>query len=309
MKVLKLNLTEKPACFCLLLLFIVLTSLSYARTAASADPPAIYVVNYPLKYFAERIGGNRVKVVFPVPPDIDPAYWEPEIAVITQYQKADLILLNGAGYAKWTKMVNLPRSKVVDTSRRFKNQYVMSDKVVTHSHGPEGEHAHEALMFTTWLDFKLAAKQAEEVCKAMIRKRPGLKKEFIANLGSLQKDLLMLDARLESIVSKNSSLSLIFSHPVYDYLIKRYKVNARSVHWEPDKNLTAEQIEELREMIQSRPAGWMIWENDPTPESVEKLKAMGVKITVFKPCANIPDSGDFMSVMKENLDNMESVYR
>ena len=35
----------------------------------------IYVVNYPLQYFAQRIGGDNVDVFFPAPSGVDPAYW------------------------------------------------------------------------------------------------------------------------------------------------------------------------------------------------------------------------------------------
>ena len=90
--------------------------LLYAACPVSAAPPLnVYVVNYPLKYFAERIGGGEVKVTLPVPVDVDPVYWTPRIAEIGAYQQADLILLNGAGYAKWVNTVSLPRSKTVDT--------------------------------------------------------------------------------------------------------------------------------------------------------------------------------------------------
>jgi ABC-type Zn uptake system ZnuABC Zn-binding protein ZnuA len=39
-----------------------------------ASPPeefTVYVVNYPLQYFAERIGGEHVTVVFPAPADVE----------------------------------------------------------------------------------------------------------------------------------------------------------------------------------------------------------------------------------------------
>ena len=38
----------------------------------------VYVVNYPLAYFAERIGGDLIRVEFPAPSDVDPAYWTPD---------------------------------------------------------------------------------------------------------------------------------------------------------------------------------------------------------------------------------------
>ena len=58
--------------------------LCLALPSASADGSmSVYVVNYPLKYFAEKIGGPHVKVTLPVPPDVDPVYWIPSIANIT----------------------------------------------------------------------------------------------------------------------------------------------------------------------------------------------------------------------------------
>ena len=71
-----------------------------------ASPPAaakivVYTVNYPLAYFAERIGGGGVTVEFPAPEEIDPAFWKPAPEIIAAYQTADVILLNGAGFARW----------------------------------------------------------------------------------------------------------------------------------------------------------------------------------------------------------------
>ena len=39
----------------------------------------IVSVNYPLNYFAQRIGGNQINAVFPLPADVDPAYWQPDV--------------------------------------------------------------------------------------------------------------------------------------------------------------------------------------------------------------------------------------
>jgi hypothetical protein len=59
-----------------IILIIIVYSSQYS---AAAGPLNVYVVNYPLKYFAERIGGEHVKVEFPAPADVDPAYWNPDL--------------------------------------------------------------------------------------------------------------------------------------------------------------------------------------------------------------------------------------
>jgi zinc transport system substrate-binding protein len=291
-----------------LLTFILLIVGVSVQNSDAAGPLNVYVVNYPLKYFAERIGGDHVRVKFPVAADVDPAYWNPDLADIAAYQQADLILLNGAGYAKWVANVSLPRSKIVDTSRKFKNRYIYTEEVATHSHGAAGEHAHEALAFTTWLDLEFAAQQAGAIAAALSRKRPELRNRFQSNLEALVTDLKGLDRDIQTMVSKNPAIPLIVSHPVYDYFTKRYGLNVVSVHWEPDEVLHNSQLRELKGILQQHPAKWLIWEGPPVPASVAKLKTLGVDSLVFDPCGNVPDSGDFMTVMRHNVEDLRRAF-
>lgn len=289
-------------------IFAVLVSTSTAGSGAS-DKLTVYVVNYPLKYFAERIAGDHARVVFPAPADVDPAFWMPDIKTILEYQTADFILLNGARYAKWVSKVSLPRSKMLNTSSKFKDQYITMKEAVTHSHGQGGEHAHENVAFTTWIDFTLAAKQAKSIADALGRKRSALRETFQKNYKALEEDLLTLDQALEAIVSKDVSKSFISSHPVYDYFARRYGLNIKSVHWEPDKVPGDTQWMELQSILKTHPADWMIWEGNPMKKSVERLKSIGINSIVFDPCGNVPDKGDFLSVMRQNIENLKSAYK
>jgi zinc transport system substrate-binding protein len=278
---------------------------------AGSDPATklnIYVVNYPLMYFVERIAGDNATVVFPAPASEDPAYWMPDAETVSDYQRADLILLNGANYAKWVKKVTLPQFRLVDTSASFKDQYIETAEIVTHSHGPEGDHAHEAVAFTTWIDFDLAAKQARAIAEALVRKKPDLRGVLGENYATLEKALMTLDRDIKEIVSKNRHQPLIASHPVYDYLARRYGLNMRSVHWEPDEIPGDAQWIDLHGILKDHPATWMIWEGDPLEASVETLKSMGINSLVFDPCGNVPEQGDFMSVMRQNIENLKMAF-
>ncbi|NIO04198.1 MAG: zinc ABC transporter solute-binding protein [Proteobacteria bacterium] len=274
-----------------------------------SDKLTVYVVNYPLKYFAERIAGDHTTVVFPAPADQDPAFWMPDAKIISDYQSADLILLNGANYAKWVGKVSLPQFRLVNTSASFKDQYIETAEIVTHSHGPEGEHAHEALAFTTWIDFSLAAKQAKAIAQALSRKKPALRESFDRNYRALEKDLMTLDRDIKEIVLRDPSKPLVASHPVYDYFASRYGLNIRGVHWEPDEVPSREQWVELRDILKDHPAKWMIWEGDPISEPVERLKTLGMDSLVFDPCGNIPERGDFLAVMQQNVENLKIVFQ
>jgi zinc transport system substrate-binding protein len=272
------------------------------------DRLTIYTVNYPLKYFAEQIAGDHARVVFPAPTNVDPSHWAPDAKEISDYQKADLILLNGANYAKWVNKASLPQSRLVDTSSSFKEQYIHTKEGITHTHGTEGRHAHENLAFTIWLDPTLAVRQAEAITKAFSQTKSELRNTFQNNYGVLKKDLLTIDREINEIVALNRVLPLIASHPVYQYLSKRYGLNMKSIHWEPDEIPTEKQWRELTDILKDHPAQWMIWEGKPKQTVVDQLKSMGINSVGFSPSANVPEQGDFLSVMQKNVQNLKLIF-
>lgn len=270
--------------------------------------PSVYVTNYPLKYFAGRIAGAHAKVVFPAPKNVDPAFWVPDLEAIQGYQQAKLILLNGAGYEKWIDQVSLPQLKVVDTSSEFKSQYIKLAEAFSHTHGPGVEHTHGETAFTTWLDFKLAEWQAEAVAEALRRLHPQLAQSVAENYGALKRDLAALDRQMKEIVAHDPQKPLIASHPVYQYLAQGYGLNLRSLHWEPDTPPSEEQWAELKRLLQEHPAKWLLWERTPLADTVTQLQRLGVSSLVFDPCANVPPHGDFLSLMRQNLENLKPAF-
>ncbi|MFA9562783.1 MAG: metal ABC transporter substrate-binding protein, partial [Nitrospirota bacterium] len=199
--------------FCLLIL--VLGFPLIAESGPQHTQPIVAVTNYPLQYFTERIVGDHIEVIFPIPSDVDPAFWIPKPSGVLAFQSADVILLNGASYSKWLDKVTLPRRKFVNTSQLFKDRYIQVQNVTTHRHGPQGKHAHAGLAFTTWIDFQQAIQQAKAVFNAVVNLTPQYEKPFEANFLDLKNDLLALDQRLEQIVANNRGRPLAASHPIY----------------------------------------------------------------------------------------------
>ena len=277
------------------------------RSAPQAGDPAtpllVYAVNYPLQYFAERIGGEQVEVVFPAPAGVDPAYWSPSVEVVSAYQQANLILLNGAGYARWVTRASLPRAAIIDTGVAYADRLIPLEHALTHVHGPEGAHVHGTLAFTTWLDPTLAIEQARAVALAFERARPAHTQSFRLSLNALAAELTELDRRLAAVAEKLGSEPLLFSHPVYQYLIRRYQLNGQSLHWEPD---AAPDLDELKRALEDHSARWMIWEAEPLPETITALDDAGIASVVFAPCAQAPDTGDLLSEMRRNVSRLEA---
>jgi len=264
----------------------------------------VYTVSYPLQYFAEVIAGDDLEIVFPAPPDLDPADWTPDVDTLLDYQAADLILLNGAGYAEWTKGVYLARSRLLDTSAGFKDRLIaeQSDQV-PHVHGPTGaEVKGAAVAFTTWLDLSLARAQAEAVRDAMVARWPDHGAAFAQRHAVLDAELAMLDAALSEALTPLRGRHVLASHPVYQYLERRYGLGLTSFHWEPDSTPPPEEWAALDALLGRRAATVMLWEGEPTPETRAALQARGLRVAVFPTLSNRPPEGDFASRLRAAID-------
>jgi zinc transport system substrate-binding protein len=268
----------------------------------------VYTVNYPLQYFTQRIAGEHARVMFPAPADVDPAFWMPDRETVSDYQRADLIVLNGAAYARWVTKVSLPGRKQVDTSKAFEHGLITVEDSVTHSHGPSGEHSHAGRAFTTWLDFHQAVQQAEAIAEALSSKLPEHQPEFEKNLAALRTDLMRLDLELQQTVAGKPRQLLFASHPVYHYLARRYELHIQDMVWEPDDMPSDQQWLQLRLAQERFPAVWMLWEKQPIAEIAQQLDSTGISVAVFDPCANRPASGDFLSVMQDNIANLKRAF-
>ena len=272
-------------------------------------PATAYAVNYPVAYFAQRLAPDELQVVFPAPPAVDPAFWKPAPEVIGQFQEAGVILLNGAGYARWVQHATLPRSRIVVTADGCRASFLPAPTAVTHQHGPGGEHAHGDTAFTTWLDLRLAACQASHVRDALVRLSPAQGAAIKARFDALEGELTQLDRRLRAGSNTWRDKPMLASHPVYQYLADAYSLHIEALHFEPDVALTPEDLQALDILLQRHPSTLMLWEAQPQAETEKQLRERGVRIVVFEPLAQAPGDGDFLMRMTQNIDRLTCATR
>jgi zinc transport system substrate-binding protein len=299
---------------CVVVYVMVLAGCRGVGTERAAPSPqsideklVVSTVNYPLAYFAGRIGDDLVEVRFPAPADMDPALWSPDAETIAEYQKADLILLNGANYARWVDRASLPKSKVVNTSAAFADRLIPMEGTVTLGHGPEGEHEPPGLASTTWLDPQLAIEQAQSVTRALIALRREREGEFNEHYVALESDLRMLDQRQAAAAEVIGNAPLLFSDPVYQYLIRRYKFNAVELRWDPNEAPDRAAWTELTTILMQHPARWMLWKSEPVEDTVAGLHEVEVGSLLYDPCGNVPETGDYLAVMDANAGALETI--
>ena len=272
------------------------------------EPRAALVVasNYPLYFFAVRIAeGVDIAPEIVIPEiDGDPAFWTPSAEQIQLLQSADLVLLNGAGAEPWLDLVTLDRRRFFDTSTGFSDRLIPLEGTVAHQHGPEGDHSHQGTAFTSWLDPQLAIMQAEALSSALIKLSPASETQYRHNMAKLEQELRMLDSQLAGVFAQLDGRPVLFSHPVYQYLQRRYRINGESVHWEPDEAPSTPDWLALQQQLTTHPATIMIWEDQPLTATTQRLSGAGIMSVPFHTIANRPDEGDYLSVMRANAERI-----
>ncbi len=279
---------------------LVLLAACAASTAMAQDRPVVAAVNYPLAWMAERLGGGAVDVLFAVPDDSDPSFWRPGLSDIAAIQQADVIALNGAGFATWTARTSLPRSRLVDTSTGFADALIAT-RSVTHSHGADGEHSHTGTASYTWLDFGQAARQAEALADMMDRRIPALRDTLADTRSALVDDLRSLDAMARETLAGLQGTTILATHPRYQYFARAYGLEIAALEWEAGAMPDEGQWQALDDMAAETGARLLIWEAAPPPEALVRAEQMGLRPVVFSPLAARPESGDFLGIMRAQI--------
>ncbi|MCV6592401.1 MAG: metal ABC transporter substrate-binding protein [Silicimonas sp.] len=270
------------------------------------DRPRVVAVNAPLQYFAARLLDEGAEVEFPVPDGVDPSFWRPTIADISRIQGADLILLNGAGFATWIDRVSLPRSRLVNASAALKDRFIVTESI-THSHGEGGEHSHEGLASYLWLDPLLAVAQAEAVAAALTRKGLAPGDAVAARLAALRADLEALDDAAAAALEGAGDVTMIATHPRYHYLARRYGLSISALEWEAGAMPSPEDLATLEGLVTQTGAKVLIWEAAPPAGAFAATEALGLQNVVFDPLAR--SEGPFIEGFAASVEALAAAVR
>lgn len=258
--------------------------------------PLIFAASYPLGYFAERLAGDRFEVrVAPRSED----GWRPTVEEILAMQSSVLVLIADRNRESWLDRVTLGEEKIVDTTANVPDRLMVRQEGVTHSHGPDGTHSHQASEGNPWLDLSLAQAQAEAVGRAIEAVAPDAGTE--SRLQSLRDDLAVMDARLLQVTGGTSDVSLLTEGRQFTYLARRYGL----VFEEVEVNLN--DPHGLGRPLGSPSDRWMIWPRPPTPDQQQWIRSQNVSSGTVDPLVNRPVEGDFLAAMQRNIETLEKI--
>lgn len=179
----------------------------------------------PQAFFVQRLGGDHVAVSVLVSPGQDPHTFEPSPKQAVELSTAAVYFRIGLPFEDQLldKIASsLKGLTVVDLNQGLATRPEEEPK--------EGrDHGHEDLDPHTWLDPKLARKQAAVIAETLERLDPANKAEYQKNLQVLQADLDELDRQIATALAPLKGKTIYVFHPAFGYFCQSYGLNQKAV--------------------------------------------------------------------------------
>jgi len=178
---------------------------------------------YPLAYFSEEIGGDKVEVRTLIPYNTEVHSWQPSTADIMALADADIVVYNGADLDQWFQedilpALNISGKIVVEAAA---NLTLITASGDTDEPGPYDPH--------TWISPHLAEGEALSIYNALVQKDPANAAYYNQRWQSLKERLEGLDASYTSGLANKTRGTIFVTHAAFGYLAYRYNFTQEGV--------------------------------------------------------------------------------
>ncbi|MDA8352352.1 MAG: metal ABC transporter substrate-binding protein [Firmicutes bacterium] len=265
---------------------------------------------YPLEFFAEEIGGSKVKVVSLVPAGTDPHQFEPTAKEIAGISATDLFFYNGVGLEGWVDQV---KRMLASEGIRFVNttEGISLIHADGHAHSGEHNHAHGEDDPHVWLDPHRAKQQAAVVRDALVQQDPENRKVYEHNYKQLADKLDRLHDTFQQSVDRGDKKVFVVSHAAFGYLADRYGLKQVAVSGiAPSDEPSAREIRDVIHTAREHEVEYILFENLVNPKVAQTVKReLGVgSLTLHtlegRTKEEIEQGEDYLTLMEKNAKNL-----
>ncbi|MYF64953.1 MAG: zinc ABC transporter substrate-binding protein [Chloroflexi bacterium] len=301
------------------------------------EPLSVVASIYPMQYFAERVGGDRVDVVSLVPPGAEGHTFELTARDLLTIGRADIIVMNGLEMEPWLEraldslgnevsviVVEAANAEAAvpfeegEDAHEDEDEHAHEDE---DEHGHEDEHAHEDEHGHAhgefdphfWLDPLRAITQAERIAGTLIEADPEGADVYRANLATLSSDLRALHAEFEAGLSSCVHREFVTSHAAYGYLALAYDLEQVPVAGlSPDAEPSPQRLASIADRINDLGLGAILVEPVLSGSYEQVLAAeTGASIYTIHPMdgitqAELDEHGDYFGLMRDNLKSLRA---
>ncbi|WP_226673576.1 metal ABC transporter solute-binding protein, Zn/Mn family [Rossellomorea aquimaris] len=293
---------------------------------------------YPLQYFAERIGGDLVKVESLLPPGSDAHTFEPTSKDMISIAESDLFIYNGLGMESYAEKI----TKSLENEDTIMVEATKGVDVIasSHDHSEEGhheeeeganeeehheeehheesdadheeEHHHGDYDPHVWLDPNRAIGLVENIRDALIDLQPQHKDAFNQNFDELKKDLESIDNAFASLAQESDHPEILVSHAAYGYWEDAYGIEQLAVAGlSPTDEPSQKELKEIIETAKEHSIHYVIFEQNVTTRVAEiiqkEINAKPLKVHNLSVLteSDIENNENYLTLMKKNIKILE----
>jgi len=276
--------------FALLLGFLTL----FAAPLAAADEGRllVFVSVLPQQTFAERIGGERVRVRAMVQADQSPHTYEPTPRQVAELARAQLYLRTGVAFEDaWMPRIRAanPRLRVIDLRQGLPLLTIVDHHHDEHDHDhPHGlDHAHgrDAPDPHIWTSPPLVKAMSATIRDALIALDPAGSEVYRANQAAFAAELDALDGELRTLLEDLPSRRFMVYHPAWGYFAETYGLTQVAIERE-GKEPGARTLTALIEQARREGVRLILVQPQMNPKSAQEIaRAIGGEVAVIDPLA------------------------
>lgn len=264
-----------------------------AKQNTTNEKLKITVSIYPLKEFAEKIGGDKIEVTCLVPENMEPHDYEPKTKDFEDLTKSKLFIYNGLGMESWVDQVN----EVIKGKELI---------ILDSSTGVEARKEENAVDPHIWLSLKNAEIQSQNIKNTLVKLDEKNKDYYEANYSKFKEELESLDNEYKPKFDTLGKKNFITGHAAFGYLCRDFGLTQKSV-----ENLFAEgeptpkQLEDLVKFCKENNIKIVFSESLASPKVSETLaKEVGAKVVPIMTLESKEDDKNYIEAMKYNLDEI-----
>ncbi|MCA9364972.1 MAG: zinc ABC transporter substrate-binding protein [Candidatus Moranbacteria bacterium] len=285
---------------------------------------------YPLAFFAESVGGDRVRVAN-LSGARDPHEYSPTAQDVRAILSSDVFLYHGADLEPWATdlLPQLPETVSVVSATSGVELFSSPDNDAHHDEEGDDEHEHEedgedghghdeeggdghnhgGADPHTWIDPVLAAGIVEKVRDILVSVDPDYADDYRSRADLLLDRLSTLDDMYAERLSNCSVSETITSHDAFGYVSRRYGFTLHSIAGlSTDDEPSATRLAQLRRESSEGVTHILVEENNSGRFADVLARETGLSVLSINPLGRgtMDAEKDYFDIMEENLVSFET---
>lgn len=287
----------------ILIAFTTILASSCTNTQNATAKIQVATSFYPLYFFTQQIGGEKIEVINITPPGGEPHEYELTAQDIVRIENSTLLVLAGGGLESWGEKIqqNIDPQK---TTILMAGEDLMTQDVVEEDETITDPHV--------WLSPVLAQKMADKIAVGLMQADPANATYYQANTDILKITLSNLDTEYRQGLSQCASKNIITAHAAFGYLASTYGLNQVSISGlSTEEEPSPQQLAEVAQFAQENGIKYIFFESLVSPELSETIATeIGAQTLVLNPlegltATEITEGKNYITEMQNNLHNLQ----